>query len=415
MQPSLFQSERRAPSMDGWHYVPAVQNKSGELQALKEMSASAWDRMTPVVNLVGPRTQSKPLRAQTIAGWVKRVEDTVGDHLIYLDVLRLDPTRLVETSEGRTPVLAHIYAEARKRRMRFVPVTRVGDTTKGRVDVVAGAAREDGNGVALRFPFLTMAIPPGTTRTALIRKVLDKLECDISCADLLIDLEYLDPDDDLDAPQLAESLDAMAAIGSWRSIVVLGSSIPRTLSCVAEGTIGTLRRREWELWTQLGVCGLSRLPAFGDYAIQHPYPPAEGGGPGMRANIRYTTAKATLVARGKGSVLQEGKEQYQELCQQLVAQAAFSGRSYTWGDRLIQDCANGTIEPGAQAMWRGVGTSHHLQFMIDLLQQRRPSQADLSREDLRPGRRATQNCMTHEVAQLSAGSGPQEFTPKLPT
>ena len=372
MQPSLFQSDHRAPlPMDGWHYVPSVQNKPGELLALKEMSPTAWDRMTPVVNLVGPTSRTKPLRAQAVANWVKKVGDAVGEHPVYLDVMRLDPTRPVKTSNGDAPVLAHIYAAARKRHMLFIPVAWVGESTIEHVNVVAGAAREDGNGVALRFRFLNIATPPGTTRTALIRRTLDDLQCDVSNADLLVDLGYLDPDDDLDAQSLAASINPMIAIGSWRSIVVLGSSIPKTLSCVAEGTIGSLSRREWELWTQLSACGLSRRPAFGDYAVQHPSPPTEGGGPGMRANIRYTTADATLVARGKGSVLQEGKEQYRELCQQIVAQEAFSGRSYTRGDLVIQDCADGTVEPGAQQMWRGAGTSHHLQFTIDQLQQRR--------------------------------------------
>ena len=71
------------------------------------------------------------------------------------------------------------------------------------------------------------------------------------------------------------------------------------------------------------------MPSFGDYAIQHPRPPHDGGGPGMRATIRYTANGETLVARGQGSIIQEGNAQYRLLCQQLVVRSEFAGRVYS--------------------------------------------------------------------------------------
>jgi hypothetical protein len=189
----------------------------------------------------------------------------------------------------------------------------------------------------------------------------------------MIDLEYLDPDDDYDADSLATSINEMSSVGAWRSIVVLGTTMPKTLSSIEEGTLGILPRREWALWTELHKSKVGRKPAFGDYAIQHPRPP-DGGGPGMRANIRYTVAAHTLIARGRGSVLQEGNEQYRELCQKIVARPEYSGRLYTWGDKVIDDCAKSAIEPGSQSLWRGVGTSHHLRFITDQLRLLRPEQ-----------------------------------------
>ena len=82
----------------------------------------------------------------------------------------------------------------------------------------------------------------------------------------------------------------------------------------------------------------------------------------MRANIRYTVEQLTLIARGQGPVVQAGREQYRELCQMLIEREEFAGRDFSWGDAIIDDCANGLREPGAQALWRGAGTSHHLRF-----------------------------------------------------
>lgn len=158
----------------------------------------------------------------------------------------------------------------------------------------------------------------------------------------------------------------MTAIGTWRCFVVVGTSMPKMMSCVKEGTVGSIARREWDLWSALGGQQLERTPAFGDYAVQHPEPPLDdGGGNTMRANIRYTTDSETLVVRGRGPVSQEGNEQYHDLCQKLTSRSEFSGPAYSWGDGVIDACAKGVREPESQNLWRGAGTSHHVQVVTD--------------------------------------------------
>jgi hypothetical protein len=120
---------------------------------------------------------------------------------------------------------------------------------------------------------------------------------------------------------------------------LLGSSIPNTMSCVPEGQFGSLPRKEWDLWQQVRAENPSKSLSFGDYAIQHPRPSQVGGGLQMRANIRYTVEDKTMVVRGWGPVVIEGKEQYQGLCARLVAQSYFAGADFSWGDGVIAKCA----------------------------------------------------------------------------
>lgn len=372
MQLALLPRQQLEPlPVDSRCYVAAVQNKPGELDALERASAATWERMTPLVHIVGHlKARDRPYSADSIRDRVKRIFEVVGHHPLYLDVLRLDPFFPVSTSRGDIPVLAQIYAAARKRGLCFVPVVWVGESTKKHLGLVAEAAVEDRHGVALRYKFLRSAVPTGMTRASLLTQTLDELGCEATDADLLIDLEVLDPDEDFDAATIARSITEITRVGSWRSIVLLGTSMPKMMSCIEEGTLGSLERREWTLWTELREQGLARVPAFGDYAVQHPHPPMEeGGGNTMRANVRYTTATQTLVARGRGPVRIEGNEQYRSLCQQLVARPEFCGSTYTWGDGIIADCATGAVEPGAQRMWRGAATSHHLRFVTEQLRQ----------------------------------------------
>lgn len=371
MQIPLLQAEPlNALPVDAGHYVAALQNKPGELDALRHASADTWARLMPIIQLVGPKHRTNPFTASAINNWVKKVATAVGTHPIYLDVMRLDPTFAVATTHGRVPVLGQIYAAARKRGLAFVPVMRVGDSTQAHTKLVADAALEDGHGAALRYRIREVVPPAGMSVCHYVEAQLAQVGTGVASTDLFVDLDFIDEDADLDAADLADPLRELLSVGSWRSVVLLGTSMPSMLGCVAEGTLGALPRFEWRVWSQLEQLGLDRMPAFGDYAVQYPEPPNDGGGPGMRANIRYTVDEETLIARGKGAVMQEGKEQYRDLCQQIMACGRFSGREFSWGDETIADCARGVVEPGAQGVWRGAGTSHHLEFVTTQLRER---------------------------------------------
>lgn len=369
MQMTLLEAEALVPlPVDSSHYVAVLQNKTGELGALRHAPEQVWERMTPLLEFVGPKTAKNPLTATSVDGWVKRASEALGCHPLYIDILRLNASTSVENKKGvRMPVLDYIYGTARKRRMRFVPVLRVSEATEDQVKSVRVAAASDGHGVGLRYRILEVLPPPGLTHRAVLEAQLESVKQTPQDCDLLIDLEYIDEDRDIDATLLAGQLAMMSALGEWRSVVILGTSIPKMMGAIKEGSVGTIPRREWELWLELRSLGMKRLPAFGDYAVQHPHPPydAAGGGQG-RANIRYTAARETVVARGFGPITQqEGNEHYRALCQQIVHRPEFAGRNYSWGDETIKDCADELVEPGSRNAWRGAGTSHHLQLVTD--------------------------------------------------
>jgi hypothetical protein len=326
--------------------------------------------MTPLVTIVGRRTPPDPLTGTSVADWIKRLAQAVGTNPFYLDIARLRATHRVAGKKGEKPVLAAIYTEARKRNMRFIPVIRVGESSKSHIELVSDAALEDGLGVAFRYCLRRFVPPAGMTRQTFLESQIVAARTTTEESDLIVDLEYLDEDDEINPDDIAAALADMCAAGTWRSLVLIGTSIPTMMSCVPEGTVGSIPRREWNLWIELQKRDLTRVPAFGDYAIQHPHPPQDAsGGNTMRANVRYTIADETLVARGRGPVTQQGNEQYQDLCEQLVARSEFSGSEYSWGDAVIEKCASGRQEPGSQSTWRGAGTSHHVQLITDRLRE----------------------------------------------
>src|SRR6266567_1958684 len=111
VQPTLDQPEWFVPLPHGSsHYVPVVQNRSGELNALAHASAATWERMTPLVEIVGPRNKPDAYRHDTVKGWVKRTAVSVGEHPFFLDILRMQPGHPTATARGPCAVLTAIYA-----------------------------------------------------------------------------------------------------------------------------------------------------------------------------------------------------------------------------------------------------------------------------------------------------------------
>lgn len=363
----LHSSSASSLPTDCGRYVPALQNKPGELDALKEVSDETWERITPLIHFVGPAAKDRQLRSTTIREWVKKVDSATKGHTVYLDVARLKPTRkVIGSKEGTVPALEEIFRYARKRGMNFVPIAWADQSAKAHRNLVADAVSADARGVAVRYRLRKVALPPGTSQSDYLSSLLETLGCEPSNADLLLDLEYIDPDHEVAADDIASWLREVPGIEEWRSLVLLGSSMPKALGCIPEQSVGSLPRAEWAIWEELRNMKLPRLPAFGDYAVQNPHPPTEKTGPGQRANIRYTAETETVIARGL-AILQEGAAQYQQLCEQLTNRPEFAGPTYSWGDKVIDDCAKGRVPPGAQRMWRGAGTSHHLRYVTEQL------------------------------------------------
>jgi hypothetical protein len=355
------------------HYVVALQNKPGERDALLHASAQTWAHFTPLLQIVGPKDCGKePFTHARFKAWVKTVAEPVGSHSCFLDVLQLPPNHPTATKEGNVPALSAIHAEARKRGMAFVPVLRLGDV-RGTVQQISETIARDGRGVALRYALLGTAPAGGRSVPVLIKEALAAVDIDQKATDLIMDLGYLSEDVEIHAEDLVATVNELIGVGGWRSVVLLGTSMPSSLGggIIEAGTVGRLLRREWVLWSALRATGMPRLPTYGDYAVQHPNPPAaiaEGQIPiGMRGSIRYTHDTKTVIPRAKAPRWEEGHEQYRELCKVLVNQPEFLGREFTWGDRQIAECADGTIEPGWERHWRGAGTSHHLGFVVDQL------------------------------------------------
>jgi len=346
------------PATIGHPYVPILLAKQGERMALEQMPAQVWDSITPCIRIVPPelrdRTEADPPPTE-----IGRLARAAGDHVVYLDPVGV-PRRRRRIAALGVPYARRVYEAAIACDLAFAPVYPFHRRDLAEVTV---AFTSDSLG-AVVLVRKGDAISWGTSRLDLeLREEVRSLSVEPARLDVIIDLGYISADAN-DADSVVWLVRQVANAAPWRSLVLAGTSIPDSLSAeIPDDSLNAIERRERGLFD--AVQARVDLPLrYGDYAVQHPVPPASGPVPKMRASIRYTAGDFTFVSRGGQPIGEMLRDQvpaeYQRLATRLLRHPTFDHSGCCWGDRFIEELASGARIARRQHMMRAVATCHHL-------------------------------------------------------
>ena len=344
------------------HYVPCLRWKQGEYQALMRLSPVARESTMPLIEVpeIGydfeTRRSHKSID-EHLSPFARRVKEKWGRDECFVDM------RLVAVSDqmanGQHPV-AFVFDELRVQGVLAIPVIGVEPDSNWRA-ACRKVVSEDGRGLCLRIGIESVAEP--TLGTA-IQSLLRRCDVGIGDCDVIVDLAAPNFEPIEGFVDLLETLIRnMPFLERWRSFGLIGTSFPASMADLGLGA-SIIPRNEWRLYklllARLSASG-TRIPDFGDYAINHPDVPEVD----MRlvkpyASVRYTIEDSWLVARGQ-NVRDHGFGQYRELCRAIVKSREYSGKAFSEGDRYIHDCAQGAAPTGNLTTWRWVGTNHHVE------------------------------------------------------
>jgi hypothetical protein len=357
-------------------YVPILKGKEGEYAALEALKPDIKGMVMPLIEIPAipyDYANERPAKSldDHIADIPERLKKACAGMPFYLDLPWFGDDETL--SHGQT-ACESILAKSATLGLNAVPVVS-RESTPAYLAATKGHTAANGCGACIRL--LVEDFEEDVDLDAEVERLLTSTTTgDIGSTDLIIDLEDLGANAGR-AALIARSVFSMIPRkDEWRRMILAAASFPEDLSDVSAATIVTLPRHEWNLWKTL-----QRKPAalprpdliFGDYAMAHPI--AKTLDPRtmrMSANIRYTTQDEWLVIKGR-NVRQFGFSQYFDLCRLLVERPEYSGRSYSWGDAYIADCADATQGPGNATTWRKVGVNHHLTLVTRGLASLRPA------------------------------------------
>lgn len=193
----------------------------------------------------------------------------------------------------------------------------------------------------------------------------ERLRLPTDQCDLLIDLRavefhHLDSLQELVTDLLTQE---GTYVSSLRTLSISGSSALMDVSDVPEEGSKTVTRTELYLWSRLW----RDLPwpiTYSDYGIVHPDYRDGGSSDNMNAKIRYTVGDRICYFRGHGLIKpKKDYEQYHAIASRVRDNREFLGRSFSFGDRRVDDCAQRRVKPGWPGEWVKADMNHHVHYV----------------------------------------------------
>jgi hypothetical protein len=347
------------------HYVPVILTRQGERLALRVLDPMIKDHVTPLFVL-----HPVPKDLDT-----EQPQVSVDEHV------RKAPAQLLR-DWGTRPAMIDLKWLPSAERMsddshplywlcnasHAAGLTLAPSLSAGRDDAyrqaACDAARATGSSLCFRLPPDEWADLTEATGQGRLLALLAEADLPPESVHLILDVEGdVNTNAAITANAMRSALRALPHANAWRSVTVAGTAMPTGTADIGANNAALLPRSEWLLWRLLAD-GDHRLPAFGDYGVQHPDPMSDFDPRYMQssAQLRYTIARDWFVARGRGMRV-AGNEQIRDLATQVVEHDEYAGPDFSWGDHWLHECATSSCSAGNQMVWRKVATSHHLTYV----------------------------------------------------
>lgn len=350
---------------DYCHYVPCLRWKQGEYQAVSRLPTTVKENFTPLVEApeIGwdhENTRQAKTIDEHLAPLAKRLCQKWGKQACFVDLGIL--AHITQMKDGAHPV-RFVFEELRTMGCAAIPVTALHRNRVFQKEI-GRAVNKDRLGMCLRLSIEQAA--KGSVGEE-VDSLLSGMKTSPETCDLVLDLGAPNfvPLDGFSRAILSV-VRGLPHLPKWRTFTILGTSFPETMASTSKAGV-CVQRYEWQLYrllvTLFGDAAV-RIPAFGDCAIAHPRVLDLD----MRlvrpsATIRYTIDDGWYIVKGE-NVRDYKFEQYRGLSRNVVSSGYFYGSAFSWGDKYIADCAEGTGKTGNLSMWRQVGTNHHITVVV---------------------------------------------------
>ncbi len=354
------------------HYIPILKWKRAEQNALETMDPKDKKYITPLIQFVMPKLNSKEASGKTedeqfsetiikfqkkIPELAKDIEETWGSDPCFVDV------SLLYTTELKFETISSLLTEADKRGLHLIPVLHFSDGENIREAVVKYK-----NGACLRLVCADLDD---------LAKLNEKIESFFKSTgmsekniDLLVDIKEIGEDNNKFNKYIELSKNIPNLTG-WRTFTFASGAFHEDLSKCKLDEENHIPRSDWLAWAdQITDKTFPRNPSFGDYTIQHPiykevtqfFPPT--------TSIKYALQDSWFILKGK----KQKFEFYLANAKLLVGDARFYGEDFSSGDKFIYEKAAHYEEyvkdpskkgTGSTEGWLTAGINHHLTLVAN--------------------------------------------------
>lgn len=344
------------------HYVPILRWKRGEKWALRNLEGEIRAGMTPLMELI-PRDFT-PRRIGDSDGCVKKLNEIArqileswGEKPFFVDMCHVHSVIPFVRGVDSFQVFGEIMSGYQ---LKPIPVTglRRPLNYQSSVTLVAAAI---GEGACVRLNSEDLRNP---TLHQDLSRLVSLLHLEVSGIHLIIDNQLIDSH----TPSLPWICSHVPDLNDWKTFTLAGGAFPKDLSDLEKNRQHELPRTDWLTWRDQVSTGPMplRLPAYGDYTIQHPFYSEPPPNFNISASIRYTSERTWVVMRGEGVRNDDGPgyRGYLGNAQLLICRTEYCGDGFSAGDCYIMEMSLQDEKTGSAETWIRAGINHHLTFVV---------------------------------------------------
>jgi hypothetical protein len=346
-------------------YVPAINWRQGEYQALLRLTDVAKGSILPLITI--PKIEydfddGKPKHTvqEHVEKFPTRYKQKWKSRPAWIDVHQ---SLHAGTMTGGASVCQFVFDELRKFGAKAVPVAAI-DYAPGVLAVVTGVVATDKLGVCVRARLEHIMLPDFPLRLAALIK---RLKVSNDRVDLIVDLgtPAYEPYN-IFSDALRTALTKIGDLDTYRSFVLIGTAFPDSLKDIVKPG-GVVERHDWKFYRAFiaALPAKMRRPAYGDYTIVHPTFTASMDMRTIKpAGKLIYTAKGDWIIR-KGGAFRTNPAQMHSHCEYVVKSGEFKGAAFSAGDDYIEKCARKKEECSTLTRWKEIGINHHIMHVLE--------------------------------------------------
>lgn len=316
--------------MDKKIYMPILKGKKGEFDALKMLTEDVQSVILPLIEV--PAIPWDFVSEKEASSIDKQISSTVKSITSSWDPKNeiLIDTNSLDENYNATKKTINVLAEALIEEGYLpIPVIHISAS-----DALLSNLTYQ-NFVCIRISFEDQEAFDINDEIDRIKNILNS---DLSDIVLLLDMNYLSPENGLMGQMSSKALvNSIQNIGDFKDFYFASTSFPINLSGCKTNSVTEIERIEVIIYNyfKANSSKLNRMPKFSDYCISNP--DVQEMDPRLMtigAAVRYTGENHWYIFKG-ASIKKHGSDQYYNLCADIVTSQVYSGKEYSWGDQQI--------------------------------------------------------------------------------
>ena len=341
-------------------YTPVLKWKAGEKRALKNLPDIIKSNILPIIEL------QPCIDAEESTEIIKKFGDDIIKYLGKNSEFLLDFSYFDIELQLENYVKAFLEVSLSKG-VKCIPIISLNNYDLYTEQFVE-AHNFIKNGIAIRITKENLINNLNNSQNINnVKKILEETQKDESSSILIIDFESISENNLSYNVLVYNHIKSNLNLESYKKVILVGTGFPNGFpSSYMDGeNQKEFPRLEQKLWKNLDINSNEKI-IYGDYCCSSPAPLiADSRNLRPSAIIKYTTENSWFIVRGE-QLFRAGHSQYHDLSKKIINSKYFKGKTYSYGDEFIFNCASDDdSKTGNPTTWVQVATNHHITLAVN--------------------------------------------------